>query len=69
MREFGNRVRKARLAKGWTLEEVEEHGWTSWQHLQQIETGQKNINLSTVIRLSTLLKVDPGELLDGLRLT
>ncbi|MFZ3229842.1 MAG: helix-turn-helix transcriptional regulator [Pseudobdellovibrio sp.] len=66
LKKFGKRVREARLAKGWTLEEMEERGWASWQHLQQIETGLKNINLTTLIKLTNLLDVDANKLLHDL---
>ncbi len=61
-------MREARLAKNWTLEDAEEYGWASWQHLQQIETGLKNINLTTLVRLVNLFGVDANQLLSGLRL-
>ncbi len=64
--EFGRRVRAYRLAKEWTLEDAEEHGWTSWRHLQRIETGAKNVTLETIVRLGHLFSIDPGELLKKL---
>jgi transcriptional regulator with XRE-family HTH domain len=66
LKEFGSRVKAARLAKGWTLEDAEEHGWKSWQHLQQIESGNKNINLITLLRLLSLFELDANRLLDHL---
>lgn len=64
-REFGLRIRAYRMAKHWTLEDAEEHGWPSWRHLQRIESGAKNVTLETIIRLARLFSVDPGELLKG----
>jgi transcriptional regulator with XRE-family HTH domain len=55
LKVFGTRIRTARLQRGWTLEDAEEQGWKSWQHLQQIETGSKNINLTTLIKLLEFL--------------
>ena len=60
--KVGANVRRIRNERGWTLEETEEHGWPSWQHLQQIESG-KNITMATLWNVAKLLKVDPAELL------
>lgn len=62
LKSTGGRIRKLRLERGWTLEQTEEHGWTSWKHLQKIEGG-KNITLATLWNVARLLKVEPGELL------
>lgn len=62
LKEFGLRVRSIREAKGWTLEETEEHGWLNWQHLQKIESG-KNVTLATVFKICEVLEVSPKELL------
>ena len=62
LKAFGAHLRQLRLDRGWTLEETEEHGWTSWRHLQKIEGG-KNITLKTVLRLALLFKVSPEKLL------
>jgi transcriptional regulator with XRE-family HTH domain len=66
LRTFGLRVRKLRNARGWTLEEAEDFGWPSWRHLQEIESGKKNVNLTTLIRLAKLFSVDPSVLIRGL---
>ncbi|MDZ4082775.1 MAG: helix-turn-helix transcriptional regulator [Bdellovibrionales bacterium] len=65
LKRFGLKLREIRNKKGWTLEETESHGWTSWRHLQKIEAG-KNINLATLFRLSKLYKIKASELLEGL---
>jgi transcriptional regulator with XRE-family HTH domain len=53
VRSLGAKLRQIRERKGWTLEETEEHGWTSWRHLQRIESG-KNVTLTTLYRLTRL---------------
>jgi transcriptional regulator with XRE-family HTH domain len=63
--KVGAKVRRLRLERGWTLEQVEEHGWNNWQHLQKIEAG-KNITLVTLRRVALLFKVTPSELLEGI---
>ena len=60
--ELGVRIRELRHQKGWTLEEVEEHGWPNWRHLQKIETG-KNVTIISILRISKLYKVSLDKLL------
>jgi transcriptional regulator with XRE-family HTH domain len=62
--KVGAKVRALRLERGWTLEQVEEHGWSNWQHLQKIEAG-KNITLVTLRRVAHLFKLDSSDLLKG----
>jgi hypothetical protein len=45
---------------------MEERGWPSWQHLQKIESGLKNVSLTTILALAEVLAVKPGQLLDDL---
>lgn len=67
VRQFGGRVRSLRLERGWSLEEVEEHGWSHWQHLQKIESGKKNITLTTLRKISKLFNVSLSRLLECLQ--
>lgn len=62
--KLGARVRSLRTKKGWTLEEVEEHGWGNWTHLQKIESG-KNITIVTLRKVASLYKISLSDLLDG----
>jgi transcriptional regulator with XRE-family HTH domain len=64
LKKVGAKIRALRTERGWTLEQVEEHGWNNWQHLQKIEAG-KNITLVTLRRVAQLFKLDPSELLKG----
>jgi len=50
-------LKNLRKAKGWTLEECEQHGWHDWKYLQKIENGQ-NITLLTFFKLCDLYGVD-----------
>ncbi len=63
--KLGTRIRSLRTDKGWTLEEVEEHGWGDWTHLQKIESG-KNITVITLRKVAKLYKMPLSKLLDGL---
>jgi transcriptional regulator with XRE-family HTH domain len=63
---LGHRLRGIRETKGWTLEDTEDQGWPSWRHLQQIETGNKNVTVLTLRKLSRLYNLKLSELLQGL---
>ena len=58
LKKFGAQIRAIRQEKGWTLEDAEEQGWPSWQHLQKIEAGQKNVTYLTILRLQDLFGVN-----------
>jgi transcriptional regulator with XRE-family HTH domain len=62
---LGLKIRQMRHDRGWTLEDCEEHGWTNWRHLQEIESG-KNITVHTLINLANLFGVHPIELLQDI---
>lgn len=56
LKSLGEKLREIRHQKGWTLEETEEHGWTSWKHLQRIESG-KNVTILTLNKLAKLYQI------------
>jgi hypothetical protein len=60
---IGLKVRQIREQREWTLEDTEEHGWRSWQHLQKIEAG-KPITMSTLINLANLFGIHPSVFLE-----
>lgn len=63
LKKVGAKIRSLREEKGWTLEEVEEHGWNNWTHLQKIEAG-KNITLVTLKRVSQLYRTSSAKILE-----
>ena len=65
-KDFGAALRKIRETKGWTLEETEDHGFHDWKYLQYVESG-RNVTLATLLKLSDLYKVEPWELLKGVK--
>jgi transcriptional regulator with XRE-family HTH domain len=64
--ELGKRYRKIRHDRNMVQEDVLEYGF-SVRHFQQIESGRPH-SLTTLFRLAEMLKVDPSDLLQGLRL-
>jgi transcriptional regulator with XRE-family HTH domain len=64
---FGANVRAARLARGWTQEELAEQTGLAAVQISRIERGAREIRLTTLLRLLAALDVPPAELLDGLK--
>ena len=58
---FGRRVRQLRDKRGWTQEDMIDHGF-SLRHYQRIEAG-RSVTLRTIWKLAGALGVDPRELL------
>lgn len=66
LERFGKNVRAARVARGWTQEDLAGHSGLAVVQVSRIERGKREIRLSTFIRLLHALKVPPDELLGGL---
>jgi HTH-type transcriptional regulator/antitoxin HipB len=64
---FGQNVRAARTAKGWTQEELAHESGLAPVQVSRIERGVREIRLTTLVRLLAALDVAPNRLLDGLR--
>ena len=65
-RRFGANVRAARLARGWTQEDLSARTGLAVVQISRIERGVREIRLTTLLRLLTALDVEPRTLLDGL---
>jgi transcriptional regulator with XRE-family HTH domain len=63
---FGQNVRAARLAKGWTQEELSGKSGLAVVQVSRIERGAREIRLTTLLRLLTALEVSPADLLADL---
>ena len=63
LKALGQRLRDIRSEKGWTLEETEEYGWSSWKHLQRIESG-KNVTAITLRKISHLYDMSLSDIFD-----
>ncbi len=67
LKELGLRVRGVREQKKLTLEGVEGRGYPSWKHLQAIESGRKNLTVTSLFRLADALDTSPESLLHRLK--
>ena len=63
---FGAFVRKRRLAKGWTQEQLAEAAGMNELQIGHIERGASDPKLTTILKLCAALRIRPGSLLDKL---
>jgi transcriptional regulator with XRE-family HTH domain len=63
---FGDNVRRARHARGWTQEDLSAATGLAVVQISRIERGKREIRLSTLIRLLDGLNVQPDALLHDL---
>lgn len=63
---FGQNVRAARLARGWTQEQLAERTGLASVQISRIERGKREVRITTLIRLVRALDMPPEDLLDGL---
>lgn len=67
VKRFGENVRAARKAKGWTQEDLAHATGIATVQVSRIERGVREIRLTTFLRLLAALDIEPNRLLDGLR--
>ena len=63
LERFGRNVREARLARGWTQEELAHRTGLAAVQVSRIERGRREVRLRTLLRLVKALEVSPDELL------
>lgn len=63
---FGQRVKAARIAKGWTQERLADEAGLASVQVSRIERGVREVRLTTVLRLLRALELESGQLLDDL---
>jgi transcriptional regulator with XRE-family HTH domain len=66
-RTFGERVRAHRQALGKSQEQLADDCGLHWSYVGQVERGMRNVSLHNILKLAAGLRVDPGELVRGLR--
>ena len=65
--EFGERGRARRAELGKSQEQLAAETSLHWSYIGQVERGQRNVTLHSILKLAEVLAVDPGELVHGLR--
>lgn len=63
---FGERVRSLRNEHKWTLRVLAQRASLHWTYLGQVERGERNASLFTILCIANAFEIDPGELLRGL---
>ena len=58
----GRRVRNARTARGWTLDQLAERSGVSRRMVVNVESGRSNASIATLLRLATALQVSLADL-------
>lgn len=66
IRTFGENVRRARLAREWTQEDLAHASGLAVVQVSRIERGVREVRLTTIVRLLDALKLSADELFDGL---
>lgn len=64
-KRLGRRIREIREAKGWKQKQISERGFNPNQW-QQIESGDRGMNISTLLNVCEVLQTDLKTLLAGL---
>ena len=63
-RRVGLNIRQARLAKGWSQEELADRAALHRTYISQLERGVKNATLTVVEKVAVALETSPGRLID-----
>lgn len=58
--QAGLAVRKLRLAKGWTLQELSSKSGVPLSTLSKLELGQSSLTYDKILRICNALEIDPG---------
>jgi transcriptional regulator with XRE-family HTH domain len=66
-RKFGERVRSRRNDLGLSQEALADVAGLHWTFVGQVERGQRNLNLHNICKLAKALRVDPSQLVEGLK--
>jgi len=64
--EVGGRIRATREARGLNLHELARLSGISASALSLIETGQRDLRITSLYRIANALRIGAGDLLDGL---
>jgi transcriptional regulator with XRE-family HTH domain len=60
-------VRARREELGKSQERLAHDSGLHWSYVGQVERGRRNLTLHSILKIAEVLKVDPAELVRGLR--
>jgi len=64
LREFGNRVKKLREAKGWSQEKLAKKAGLHRTYIGSIERSERNVSLINLEKIAKALNIKITELID-----
>jgi XRE family transcriptional regulator, regulator of sulfur utilization len=64
-KKIGNRVRELRVKQGWSQEEFADRCEIHRGHMGQIERGEKNVSIATLVKIGKGLGMTVSAILDG----
>lgn len=64
--KLGKTVRKLRLAKGWTQEQLADAAGLHPTYIGGIERGERNVGFDNLLKIARALREHPSVLLSGL---
>jgi transcriptional regulator with XRE-family HTH domain len=62
---IGRKLRRLRLAKGWTQEEIEDRFGFSYRYYGKLERGEINPTIGTLARLAEIFEIPLTDLLES----
>jgi transcriptional regulator with XRE-family HTH domain len=66
-RTFGQRVRARRHELEMSQEALAASAGLHWTFVGQVERGRRNLTLHNILKLAAALKLDPSDLVQGLK--
>jgi transcriptional regulator with XRE-family HTH domain len=63
---LGLRLRELRKRRDWSQDDMGRYGGFSPRHWQQLERGERHMNLETLLRIARIFETTPARLLQGL---
>lgn len=67
LRGLGKRVRSRRLEMGLSQEALADVSGLHRTYVGSLERGERNVCLLNIVRIASALKLDPGDLIRGLK--
>jgi transcriptional regulator with XRE-family HTH domain len=64
LKDFGNKLRELRKAKGWSQSDLSHEVEMESSHISRLELGKAEPGLITILSLSVALECDPAELVN-----
>ena len=65
--QFGERVKKVRLERGLSQEDLAEQAELHRNYVSQIECGRRNLSLLNILKIARALKVPASKLIENIR--